>query len=382
MTIKSYELKNGEKRYMFQVYVGVNPLTGKDQRTTRRGFKTKKEAQLALSRIQLEIDRGTFGTKSLETYQDVYNDWIKEYEKSVEESTFVKVKSFFKHQIIPAFGKYRIEKIDIKTCKRHLENWKEKFKDYNSLRSYASMVLDHAVEEKIIERNVMKDVKVSKRKSNDDKNEPVEENFYDRDELIKFLSLVEKNMSYKVYALFRLLAFTGMRKGEALALTWNDINFKDNTLHINKAISRGVDGRLYVKSTKTGEARTITMDALTMSILEHWRTKQKQDYLKLGYNTLQPKQLVFNNRNNTFINPTLTNTWIKRLQTKHNLKEISTHGLRHTHCSLLFEAGATLKEVQERLGHTNIKTTMNIYTHVTQKAKEETAEKFARYMDF
>ena len=56
--------------------------------------------------------------------------------------------------------------------------------------------------------------------------------------------------------------------------------------------------------------------------------------------------------------------------------------LRHTHCSLLFESGASLKEVQDRLGHSDIQTTMNIYAHVTEKAKEKTAENFARYVNF
>uniref|UniRef100_UPI00406D302F tyrosine-type recombinase/integrase n=1 Tax=Lysinibacillus sp. FSL K6-0075 TaxID=2921415 RepID=UPI00406D302F len=67
---------------------------------------------------------------------------------------------------------------------------------------------------------------------------------------------------------------------------------------------------------------------------------------------------------------------------KHKLEKITTHELRHTHCSLLFEAGATIKEVQDRLGHADVKTTMNIYAHVTEKAKELAAEKFAKYIDF
>lgn len=67
--IEYYTLKNGEKRYKFQVYIGVNELTGKEERTTRSGFKTKKEAKLELSRIKLEISNGTFRKKQVETYQ-------------------------------------------------------------------------------------------------------------------------------------------------------------------------------------------------------------------------------------------------------------------------------------------------------------------------
>ncbi|SOC24079.1 phage integrase family protein [Ureibacillus xyleni] len=68
------------------------------------------------------------------------------------------------------------------------------------------------------------------------------------------------------------------------------------------------------------------------------------------------------------------------MQKKYNLSTITTHGLRHTHCSLLFEAGASLKEVQDRLGHTDVQTTMNVYAHITQKAKAEAIQKFESYL--
>lgn len=110
------------------------------------------------------------------------------------------------------------------------------------------------------------------------------ENFYTREQLIQFLSCLEQESNYKAYVLFHLLAYSGMRKGEALALTWNDLNLTTNELRINKALSRGKDNQLYVKSTKTGVARTIKMDPNTMVILKEWKKKQKQEYLILGFN--------------------------------------------------------------------------------------------------
>ena len=96
---------------------------------------------------------------------------------------------------------------------------------------------------------------------------------------------------------------------------------------------------------------------------------------------MQPKQLVFSNEHNEYLQPTKTRKWILHVQDKYKLGTITTHGLRHTHCSLLFEAGASLKEVQDRLGHTDVQTTMNIYAHVTKKAKEEAILKFANYIE-
>lgn len=151
---------------------------------------------------------------------------------------------------------------------------------------------------------------------------------------------------------------------------WKDVNFKENEIRINKALSRGKDNLLYVKNTKTRTARTIKMDPKTMDTLKEWKKQQRQDYLILGFNTLQQKQLVFSNDQNEFLQPTKTRKWLEHILTKYQLPKITTHGFRHTHCSILLEAGIGIKEVQDRLGHTDIKTTMNIYAHVSQQAKD------------
>lgn len=119
----------------------------------------------------------------------------------------------------------------------------------------------------------------------------------------------------------------------------------------------------------------------TMKILALWKKQQQKEYLALGFNTLNKEQLVFSNEKNGFIQPTKTRKWLVRVLEKYNLKSITTHGLRHTHCSLLFEAGASLKEVQDRLGHSDIKTTMDIYTHLTPEAKSGVIQKFDNYLN-
>lgn len=71
-----------------------------------------------------------------------------------------------------------------------------------------------------------------------------------------------------------------------------------------------------------------------------------------------------------------------KLCQKHNFKKIKIHSFRHTHCSLLFEVGLSIQEVQDRLGHGNIGTTMDIYAHITEKQRDQIAEKFAKYINF
>lgn len=379
-SIKSYE-KDGKKFYRFQLYVGTNPLTGKPIKTTRRGFKTKKEAELALSRLKLEIERGDFNKKSTDTYQDMYNLWIEQYKNTVKESTLVKTKGIFKNHILPTMGKYKVDKINVQICQKHVNEWFKELKKFRSVKAYASKVLDYTVTLSVIVNNPMKNVTMPV--NIDPPQEEKEENFYTKDELINFLECMEKEKNYKSFALFRLLSFSGARKGEILALSWNDINFKENEIRIHKALSRGENNRIIIQTPKTKSSiRSIKMDDITMAILKDWRKRQKQELLILGYNTLKPNQIVFNNAYNEYLQPTKTRKWMLHVQEKYGLRKISTHGLRHTHCSLLFEAGATIKEVQERLGHSDVKTTMDIYAHVTEKAKDEVAQKFAKYMNF
>lgn len=78
--------------------------------------------------------------------------------------------------------------------------------------------------------------------------------------------------------------------------------------------------------------------------------------------------------------PNKTVQWLSSFLQKYDLDYITAHGLRHTHCSLLFEAGATIKEVQFRLGHKDVKTTLDVYAHVTKKAKAETIDKFTNFI--
>lgn len=382
--IKSYNLKrNGELRYEFPIYIGVNELTGKQMRSTKRGFKSYKEAELALARIKLDIAKGTYRQKRVETYQEVYDLWIKKYENTVEESTFIKTEGIFKNHILPAMSTYKIQKIHADICQKHVDDWASKLKKYRMVKAYAAKVIDFAIKREYLLSNPFSYVDLpttiakKKMRAKEDK----AENYYTREQLKKFLSCLKSESNYKAYVLFLLLAFSGIRRGEALALTWDDLDFKKNEILINKAIGLGKNNKLYVKPPKTGAARSISMDEKVMAILKDWKKIQKLEYLKLGINTGKDKQLVFSNEKNEFLQPTKLRKWITHVQAKYELPKITTHGLRHTHCSLLFEAKASLKQVQDRLGHTDVRTTLNIYTHVTKESKEDARLKFSNYME-
>ncbi len=378
--IESYTLKNGQKLYRFKIYVGVDPLTGKEMRTTRSGFKTKKEAEIALARIKVEIDKGAFRKARAETYNDMYDLWVKHYENTVEESTFVKTVRIFKNHILPALGIYKIDKINVDICQKCVDAWGKKLVNFRMVKAYAAKVLDFSIKRGYIQNNPFKLIDMPNGRKKLKADEEEHENFYNKDQLIKLLKCMEHEQNYKAFAFFQLLSYSGMRKGEAFALTWKDVNFKTNEIRINKAISAGKNNRLYLKDTKTGDSRVVKMDAHSMGILFEWKKLQKKEYFSVGINTTQQKQLVFSNETNDFLRPTKSKKWLDHVLNKYKLPKITTHGFRHTHCSLLLEAGVSIKEVQDRLGHSDIQTTMNIYAHVSKQAKEEAINKFDSFM--
>lgn len=381
LPIQSYQ-KNGAIYYRFKIYLGVDPLTGKEKRTTRSGFKTLKEAELEYSRMQIQVADGTYFKNTVETYQDVYDLWVEQYKNTVEESTLLKTLSIFKNHILPAMGTYRISKITVEICQRHLNEWFKKLQSFRKVKAYASKIFDFAIKRNYVQSNPFNLVEMPKSLKRDfDSDEEEFENYYTADQLLTLLQCFEKEGNLKVTTLFRLLAYSGMHKGEALALQWKDINFKDNEIRINKAIARGTTNNLYVKGTKNGVNRTIAMDETTMQMLQAWKKEQRKFYLERGINTMNKTQLVFSTLDNKHLQPTKTREWLVRILKKYKLPKITTHGLRHTHCSLLFEAGVSIKQVQDRLGHTDVKTTMDIYAHVTHTSQLEAIEKLSKHLD-
>lgn len=173
-----------------------------------------------------------------------------------------------------------------------------------------------------------------------------------------------------------------MRKSEALALQWEDINFFDKTITIGKTIAQDEFNNVILQEPKTrNSVRVIKLDDITLKQLRNWQQEQMKMMLKRGYNTNSPQQFLFTTKDNKLYYPQAVNDWLDWIYNKTPMDiKITPHGFRHTHCSLLFESGASIKEVQERLGHKDIKTTMNIYAHVTPQSIKETGDRFAKFM--
>lgn len=379
--INTYTKKDGSKAYQYQAYLGIDPATGKSRKTTRRGFKTKKEAQLSLSRLKIEIEEQGYKKNVRYKFKDVYELWLDQYRNTVKESTLNKTIEIFNYHILPLFGNLYMDKVTVVFCQKAVNKWYASVKKFKAISNYVSRIFDYAISIEIIENNPVKKISMPIKKVNVQEEKIL--NFYDKEELTYFFNCLKKENNPLQLALFRTLAFTGARKGEILALQWRDIVFTDNSIKINKTVTFGLNNVLIIQTPKTKTSvRDISMDTQTMAILKSWKKIQKENYFKLGINTLNPTQLVFPSNKNTIMQPPKVGKYLDRIVESYGLKRITTHGFRHTHCSILFEAGATIKEVQDRLGHSDVQTTMNIYAHVSEKAKENTADKFANYVNF
>ncbi|WP_283679920.1 site-specific integrase [Lentilactobacillus sp. Marseille-Q4993] len=336
-TIKKYTDKNGDTKYQFQIYVGKDPRTGKDIRTRRRGFDTKKEAQLSLSRLELEIEERGLQQQDNSKFSDIYELWFTQYQQTVKESTWATTQRIFDNHILPVFKDYRITKIDVPTCQQALNPWfKAGFKKYHTYLNYVGMVMEFAIGMQLIHDNPTQHVIIPKNKTDYERKNL--ENYYDRDELKHFFDCLQDDaINPQAYVFFRLAAFSGMRKSEMLVLTWQDVDFVHHTISVNKSQSKGDNNRLLVQSPKTKRSmRTVYLDSKTMQILHDWQHQQKEFLLAQGFNQIN---LIFSNEENQMFQPTKPRIWLRHVIERYDLKPVTVHAFRHTYATLPLHLG-------------------------------------------
>ena len=380
-TYKQYETNKGTF-WRVSGYLGVDALTGKQTNYNKRGFKSKKDAQHSYNTAKVQFqNEGIKKEPQRMTFEALYQEWLLIYEKDVEQSTLVKTKQVFRTHILPRFGKYYIDKIQVSQVQTAVHEWREILQEYRTVFNKFNRVLKYAYKLKYITENPCDFVILPSKPLVKQEKETLD--FYTKEQLETFMTCLSEMNTRKWEAFFRILAFTGLRRGEALALTWDDIDTNQGLLTVNKAVKRGENGQ-YVGSTKNeSSVRTITIDENTIRILKAWKAEQAKTLIGFGFNAIQPNQYIFSKwKDNTPLNTMAPRNALVKICKRFDLPMMNIHGFRHTHCSLLFEAGVPMKDVMERLGHSDIQTTMNIYTHVTKESKNKSAQMFAKYVDF
>ncbi|MET4808325.1 site-specific integrase [Limibacillus sp. MBR-115] len=181
---------------------------------------------------------------------------------------------------------------------------------------------------------------------------------------------VETIRGDRLYPVLMLLYATGLRRGEALALRWADIDIERLFVTVNRSAVR-VAGKTIIKPTKSGRGRSVRLPSSLALVIEDHRKAQLKEMMRKGYRNTEG--LFITNTRGEVINPKAFTPRVRTLAEKAGVK-LSPHLLRHAHATLLLQAGVHPKVAQERLGHSTISVTLDIYSHVIQGMQDAAAD--------
>lgn len=372
--IKKYLTKDGETRYMLQAYLGVDSFTGKQRRTTRRRFKTQKEAKKAERELLLSIEENGFTDhSSKQTFKEVADLWLESYETTVKPTTYKNTKKYLNAIIEHHFKGIRIESVSVAMMQKIVIELSKKYVTYLNYLSIINRVFKYAVHLDIIQTNPVD--RITRPKQQKTRKEKIA---LTKEELNQFLTLAKEDARPVLYTAWHTLAYTGLRRGELLGLEWSDIDFKNKTISVSKTLVT-INGKLSTQTPKTKRsARTISLDDSTVQVLKDWKLEQKKLFFKYG---VKSKNIVITNTKGGHFDFAHFRDELRYFLGKHKLKQFNVHSLRHTHASLLFEAGIEPKTISDRLGHSNIQATLDMYTHLNDKQRSDVADRLLKFLE-
>jgi len=372
--IKKYLTKDGETRYMLQAYLGVDPFTGKQRRTTRRGFKTQKEAKKAERELLLSIEENGFTDHSSKpTFEEVANLWLESYETTVKPTTYQNTRKYLNILIKDYFSDIRIESISVSMMQQIVLKLSKRYTAYSLYLSVVNRVFKFAMSLGIVQANPVD--RIIRPKQQPPKSEKIA---LTKEELNQFLTLAKEHARPVLYAAWHTLAYTGLRKGELLGLEWSDIDLDNKVISVQHNLVM-VNGKYRIQSPKTRKSiRKITIDDITASVLKSWKLEQKKLFFKNG---VKNSNIVFSGSSGEYLDKSHFRVSLKKFLKRYDLPAITVHGLRHTHASLLFEAGVEPKTISDRLGHANIQTTLDMYTHLNDNQRSDVADRLLKFLE-
>ncbi|WP_224930709.1 tyrosine-type recombinase/integrase [Bacillus safensis] len=365
-----------------------DPVTGKRKQIPRRG-KTKKEAeQRVLKAIAaLEEDGIDESVVKKMTFEKLAADWIRDYTLTTgNKKGTIRIRTKEIKILNRYIAKTNIAKITTRKYQKILNDLTEQEYARNTIsgvHTTAGLIFKYAIQQKLLKHSPTEGAVVPKKRLTveDIENNPIEEKYFEKEELEEFLLTVKEFGLDMDLERFYLLAFSGMRSGELCALKWSDINFETNEIRITKTIyteNNNMKEYELVPPKTAGSVRTIEVEDQIMDMLKEYKIRQKKRRLQ---SRIKPEEyhdgnFVFARENGYPFLPKNIIVRMERLLEKTSIKKHATpHIFRHTHISMLTEARVDITTIMKRVGHDDMKTTMRIYTHVTEKMKEDASQK-------
>jgi len=379
-------LKSGQVRWVCVADGPPDPATGKRKQIKRRA-KTQREAkkrvQDALNSFEEHGIDQRIGKKM--TFDKLAAEWLETYALTGVKRSTVRIREKEVNILNRYMAKTKIANISHSMYQKILNELSTQYArtTVQGINITAGMIFRYAIRDKMIKDDPTVGVVVPKKRKTVDeiKEDPIEESYLEHNELEEFLAAVQAHGLYLDLERFFTLAFSGMRSGELCALQKSDLDFKKNTIDITKTLySERNNMREYeLTPPKTdGSVRTIDMEEPIMEMLR--RIVRRNDKYKMQYRHLyedfHDKDFVFRRDNGYPFVPKNILTRMERILGETTIKKHATpHIFRHTHISMLTEAGVDIATIMARVGHEDMETTMKIYTHVTNKMKEDASGK-------
>lgn len=327
--------------------ISYKDTDGKFKQKSRMGFKTKKAAELEASRLEMELMNGNLVDKDITLYE-YFKNWIDVHKKHTVsdvtllsyQNTLKKIKIFFKDT--------KLKNISITSYQKAINKYSEKYAQdtVERFNIHIKSAVKMAVHERYIDRNFCDFVKIKAK----NKGRDVETKFLQKNEYLKLIDVAYKKREFVSYACIYLIAKTGMRFAECLAITVNDIDYENKYLSVNKTWDYKM-GTGYKPTKNKSSVRNIPVDDETIVFLKEYSQGKNER--------------IFKKVSNNSINKTIKGI-VKR--------EASAHSLRHTYASYLILKGIDLISISQVLGHENLNITLEVYAHQLDEQKSKNDE--------
>lgn len=361
----------GPKKWRISIELGKDPKTGKRRRKFKTVNGTKKEAQKVMLEMVQKYEKGNFNEAENITVEEYLKKWLYEYKKNdLSKTTFIDYKNIIGNHLAPYLGNLKLKDIEerhiIKYQNDKLQNGRIDGNGGLSKRSVQyhhrvlSQALKHAVfPYKLIENNPCRSINAPSPKNTEVF--PLSQN-----QANKLLDSLKNNLNF--YTLIYVALYTGLRRGELLALRWKDIDLDNKRLSVRRSVVEiSGEGLIYKEPKNENSKRAVDFDEDVANILNYYRKRQFKYY--------KNDAIVFLHKDGSVIRPDYVTKKYKKEAKKLGLNKTRFHDLRHTHASWLLQLGENPKVVQERLGHHDVSITLDIYSHVIPSMQKDAVKK-------
>ena len=355
---------------------GALKETEERRRETKAGFATQKECQAAMNRLLVAVEAHNYSAPSKATVrQYLTKEWLPAVKATIRPSTYNSYVQHVECHINPHLGSVKLAKLTgsqvnalyAKLAESGAKDGKHGLSamTIHHVHSCLHKACKDAVRWGHIARNPL-DAADPPRKKGDGTREM---RTWTKEQLKAFLKSVKDE---RLYGLWHTIAFTGMRRGEAIGLRWSDVDFDNARLSVRRALIP-TNREVVVSEPKTAKGRrVVALDPVTVEVLKGQAARQLEEQSELD-ETWVDSGLVFTAENGTALDPESVSRYWRQTVKRAMLPPIRLHDLRHTHATLALQAGVHPKVVSERLGHATVSITLDTYSHAIPALQEEAA---------